>query len=83
VLGLDLAGARLMVLWLLEERAEILAPPLTDMQVDAILARMREGVTEPPRWPLEAHQSGRKCGIKRGIRARRLKLSLFIEEAYR
>ena len=36
-----LAGARLMAVWRLEERADIGVPPLDDVHVDAILARRR------------------------------------------
>ena len=39
-----LAGACLVVVWMLEEQAEIEAPPLSGVQVDVILARPRRHV---------------------------------------
>ena len=45
VLHLELVGARLVALWALEGPDDEGAPPLTDAQVDAILARLRARLT--------------------------------------
>ena len=41
VLPLELVGARLVAVWALEDFGDVEAPPLSDVQVDAILARLK------------------------------------------
>ena len=38
---MELVGARLVAVWVLEGPVDAEAPPLTDVQVNAILARLR------------------------------------------